>query len=81
MRGKVIVGDGEEIGHALQRLRRQVCREKALDKWPVWTGHHATTGEVRRRKLWLRAAKRKWIRIQAEIHRGHTPRYPGDGRA
>ncbi len=55
MRGKVIVGDGEDIGQALKRLRRLVCQDRAIDKWPVWAGHHAAPNEQRRRKEWLRA--------------------------
>jgi ribosomal protein S21 len=39
MRGKVIVRDGEAIRQALKRLRRQVCSDMELGKWPVWVGH------------------------------------------
>lgn len=68
MRGKVIVGDGEDIGQALKRLRRQVCADRALDKWPVWAGHPATENQRRRRKQWLRAMRVKWGRVHEERH-------------
>ena len=68
MRGRVVVGDGEDIALALKRLRRQVCAERALDKWPVWAGHPATENQQRRRKLWLRAMKAKWRQVRAERH-------------
>jgi ribosomal protein S21 len=62
MRGKVIVRDGETIQAALKRLRREVTRDKALDKWPFWLGHYAKPSEKRHRKKWLRAMKLKWAR-------------------
>ena len=57
MRGKVIVRDGEDIGQALKRLRREVCRDRELDKWPVWAGHYAKPSE----KKGPRAAKLQLI--------------------
>lgn len=68
MRGKVVVGDGEDVGQALARLRRKVCVDRALNKWPVWAGHPATEKQRRRQTRWLRAMKAKWRRVHEERH-------------
>ena len=69
MRGKVIVRDGETIEQALKRLKREVCKDKEFDKWPVWLRYYAKPSEKRHRKEWLRALKLKWRKIWLERHR------------
>jgi ribosomal protein S21 len=69
MRGKVVVRDDEPIGQALKRLRREVCRDKERDKWPVWLGHYAKPSAKRHRQRWLRAMRLKWRRAWERRHR------------
>lgn len=69
MRGKVIVREGENIEQALQRLRREISRDTASDKWPVWIRSYAKPSEKRHRKEWLRAMKFEWRKIWLKRHR------------
>jgi ribosomal protein S21 len=60
MGARVVVREGESVEQALRRLRREVARSRAADKWPRYAGHYAKPSELRHRRAWLRALKR-WV--------------------
>ncbi|HWG45470.1 MAG TPA: 30S ribosomal protein S21 [Gemmataceae bacterium] len=69
MRGRVVVLEGESIEQALKRLRRIVCMDRALNKWPKWLGHYAKPSEKRHREHGMREMKLKWRRVWERHHR------------
>jgi ribosomal protein S21 len=77
MRGKVVVREGEPIGQALKRLRREVCRDREADKWPKWLGCSAKPSEKRHRERWLREMKLKWRQVWQRRHRKQLAKFRG----
>jgi ribosomal protein S21 len=75
MRGKVVVREGESVEQALKRLRREICSDRELDKWPKWLGCYAKPSEKRHRQRWLRAMRLKWRWVWQRRHRKQLAKY------
>lgn len=71
---RIAVREGETIELALKRLRTAVQKDRIADKWPKYRDRYAKPSEIRHRKQWIQAMRRKYQMVWERIHRTQMAR-------